>query len=45
MVSVLKTLHKGHVGMVQVKRIVRSYAWLPGVNKDIEELAKSCNSF
>ena len=42
--AVLEMLHEGHVGMVRVKRIARSYAWWPGVDKDIEELVKTCNS-
>ena len=41
---VLNMLHEGHMGMVRVKRIARSYAWWPGVDKDVEELVKSCSS-
>ena len=37
-------LLEGHVGMVLVKRIARSYAWWPGVDKNIEKLVKSCSS-
>ena len=33
------------MGIVRVKRIARSYAWWPGVDKDIEELVKACNSY
>ena len=33
--AVLEMLHEGHVGMVRVKRIAWSYAWWPGVDKDI----------
>ena len=31
--------------MVRVKRIAQSYAWRPGVDKEIEQLVKSCNSY
>ena len=32
------------MGIVRVKRVAWSYAWWPGVDKDIEELVKACNS-
>ena len=42
--AVLQMLHEGHVGMVRVKRIAQSYTWWPGVDKDIEELVKTCKN-
>ena len=42
--AVLQMLHEGHVGMVKVKQIARSYVWWPHIDKDIEELVKGCKS-
>lgn len=39
---VLDTLHEGHLGMVKMKGLGRSYVWWPGFDKDVEELVKSC---
>ena len=35
-------LHTGHPGIVHMKAITRSYVWWPGVDKDIENKAKTC---
>ena len=42
--AVLTMLHEGHVGMVKMKMIARSYVWWPGIDKSIEDLVKSCKS-
>lgn len=42
--AVLQMLHEGHMGIVRMKRITRSYTWWPGLDKDIEKLDKACNS-
>ena len=39
---VLEELHNKHIGMPRMKSLVRSYVWWPGLDKDIEDLAKSC---
>ena len=42
--EVLTMLHEGHVGMVKMKMLARSYVWWPGLDKAIEQLVKSCKS-
>ncbi len=41
---VLKSLHKNHSGITRMKAIARSYFWWPGLDKAIEDLAKSCTA-
>ena len=41
--QVLKELHQGHMGVVKMKAIARSYIWWPGIDKEIELAAKSCS--
>ncbi|XP_066511013.1 uncharacterized protein K02A2.6 [Hoplias malabaricus] len=41
---VLKELHSGHCGIVRMKELARSYFWWPGLDREIEETAKSCPS-
>ena len=41
--KVLEQLHTGHSG-VRMKEIARSYFWWPNMDKQIEEIAKSCSS-
>ena len=40
--KVLHELHSSHAGMSRMKSLARSYLWWPKVDKDIEELVKSC---
>ena len=42
--QVLKSLHANHPGVTRMKAIARSYFWWGGLDKDIEELGKSCQS-
>ena len=41
---VISELHSGHIGVVKMKALARSYFWWPGLDKDIESSVKSCNS-
>lgn len=41
--SILESLHSGHLGMMKMKNLARNYFWWPGMDKDIETTAKSCN--
>ena len=42
--KLLEELHCDHPGICCMKSVARSYFWWPGVDKAIEELAKSCQS-
>ena len=40
--KVLEELHTAHPGVVRMKSIARIHIWLPGIDKKIEEVVKSC---
>lgn len=40
----LQELHTDHPGVSRMKSIARSYMWWPGLDSDIEKLAKACTS-
>ena len=42
--KLLQELHKDHPGVIRMKSIARSFMWWPGLDKDIEHLAKACQS-
>ena len=39
---VMSELHKEHLGISKMKALARGYVWWPGINKELEKLAKSC---
>ncbi|UYV66343.1 K02A2.6-like [Cordylochernes scorpioides] len=39
---ILDDLHEMHLGMVKMRMIARRYLWWPGIDKNIEELARDC---
>ncbi|PFX12271.1 Uncharacterized protein K02A2.6 [Stylophora pistillata] len=42
--QVLKGIYQGHMGVVKMKALARSYTWWLGIDKEIELSAKSCPS-
>jgi transposase InsO family protein len=42
--KVLELLHLGHFGIQRMKQLARSAVYWPGINYDIEQLSRSCNS-
>lgn len=41
--QILLDLHKSHLGIVKTKALARSFIWWPKIDKDIENLVKSCH--
>ena len=41
--AILQELHASHSGSSRMKELARSYVWWPGLDKDLEELSKSCS--
>lgn len=42
--TVLQQLHAGHSGIVRMKELARSFFWWPGVDREIENAAKGCQT-
>ena len=42
--TILKAFHTWHSGMSRMKALMRSYVYWPGINRDIENMVKSCRS-
>ena len=40
----VEELHRDHPGVTRMKAVARSYMWWPGMDKELEECAKSCQS-
>ncbi|KAJ8385580.1 hypothetical protein AAFF_G00184420 [Aldrovandia affinis] len=40
--EVLAMLHDAHPGIVHMKGLARSYAWWPGMDRDVEETVNAC---
>ncbi|XP_041674675.1 uncharacterized protein K02A2.6-like isoform X1 [Drosophila eugracilis] len=42
--TILDELHRAHLGVVKMKGIARSFVYWPGIDKDIENTGKACES-
>ena len=42
--QVIKTLHRGHPGIVRMKALARSYVYWPKIDSDIERFVQACGS-
>lgn len=42
--GLLSELHTGHPGVVKMKAVARSYMWWPGIDAQIEQVSKTCQS-
>ena len=40
--KVLEELHSGHSGMSRMKSLARCHVWWPCLDKEVEEVCKSC---
>ena len=40
--AILEELHKVHAGICRIKALARSYVWWPGLDREVEQLVKSC---
>jgi transposase InsO family protein len=41
---VLNEIHQGHPGVGRMRALARSYVWWPGLDEDLEAVAKSCQT-
>lgn len=42
--TTLQLAHEGHQGIVRTKQLLREKVWWPGIDKDVEQLIRSCIS-
>lgn len=41
---VLRALHAAHQGMVRTKALARGYVWWPGLDADLEQMCRECDT-
>lgn len=42
--AIIEELHSGHLGVVKIKSLARSYVWWPQIDMQIEECTKQCST-
>ncbi len=42
--QITEQLHEGHPGVSRMKNLARSFVWWPGIDNDLEERVKLCES-
>ena len=42
--KVVEELHEGHPGATRIKMLVRSFVWWPQIDKELEDIVKTCNA-
>jgi hypothetical protein len=42
--QLLAEIHNGHLGMVRMKSVARSFVWWPGMDSQIENTARQCSN-
>ena len=40
--QLLEQLHEGHLKILRMKALARSYIWRPGMDREIKQAAKGC---
>ena len=43
--SILKEIHTSHMRLIKMKVDARSFVWWPSINKEIENVARSCDTY
>ena len=36
-------MHEAHLGIVKMKAMAWSYVWWPGIDRDVDQIAKQCS--
>ena len=42
--AVLKLIHSSHIGVAGMKNVARSFVFWPGIDRDIDQVAKTCEA-
>ena len=42
--DIMQELHKEHMGISRMKNLAQDHVWWLGIDKDLENIAKSCSS-
>ena len=42
--KVIQELHEGHLGATRMKMLARSFVWWPQIDKELEDIVKTCDA-